>query len=136
VKGKTGDIIMKYIGPLLLQVVLIALNAIFASAEAAFLSINSARIEKIIEEGDKKTRKKAKRLQKLTKWTDIESNKFLADIFSCIFRLVGICHRGRYNLLKLTLRKLQNICAKRVGSNNVCARIVVCAVNALNNLGV
>ena len=39
-----------YIVPILLQVVLIALNAIFASAEAAFLSINSARIEKIIEE--------------------------------------------------------------------------------------
>lgn len=67
---------MKYIGPLLLQVVLIALNAIFASAEAAFLSINSARIEKIIEEGDKKTRKKAKRLQKLTK----DSSKFLSTI--------------------------------------------------------
>ena len=67
---------MEYIGPLLLQVVLIALNAIFASAETAFLSINSARIEKIVEEGDKKTRKKAKRLQKLTK----DSSKFLSTI--------------------------------------------------------
>ena len=67
---------MDYIGPLLLQVVLIALNAIFASAEAAFLSINSARIEKIIEEGNKKTRKKAKKLQKLTK----DSSKFLSTI--------------------------------------------------------
>lgn len=67
---------MKYVGPILLQVVLIALNAIFASAEAAFLSINSARIEKIIEEGDKKTRKKAKKLQKLTK----DSSRFLSTI--------------------------------------------------------
>ena len=67
---------MEYVGPLLLQVVLIALNAIFASAEAAFLSINSARIEKIIEEGDKKTRRKAKKLQKLTK----DSSKFLSTI--------------------------------------------------------
>lgn len=66
----------KYVVPLLLQIVLIALNAIFASAEAAFLSINSARIEKIIEEGDKKLRKKAKRLQKLTK----DSSKFLSTI--------------------------------------------------------
>ena len=65
-----------YIVPILLQVVLIALNAIFASAEAAFLSINSARIEKIIEEGDKKTRKKARKLQKLTK----DSSKFLSTI--------------------------------------------------------
>ena len=66
----------QYIVPILLQVVLIALNAIFASAEAAFLSINSARIEKIIEEGDKKTRKRAKLLQKLTK----DSSKFLSTI--------------------------------------------------------
>ena len=67
---------MNYVGPLLLQVVLIALNAIFASAETAFLSINSARIEKIVEEGDKKTRKKARKLQKLTK----DSSKFLSTI--------------------------------------------------------
>ena len=65
-----------YIGPLLLQVILIALNAIFASAEAAFMSINSARIEKMVEEGDKKTKKRAKRLQKLTK----DSSKFLSTI--------------------------------------------------------
>ena len=67
---------MDYIGPLLLQVLLIALNAIFASAEAAFLSINSAKIEKMVEEGDSKTRKKAKILQKLTK----DSSKFLSTI--------------------------------------------------------
>lgn len=67
---------MDYIGPILLQVVLIALNAIFACAETAFLSINSARIEKIIEEGNKKTRKRAKKLQKLTK----DSSKFLSTI--------------------------------------------------------
>ena len=67
---------MDYIGPLLLQVILIALNAIFASAEAAFMSINSARIEKMVEEGDKKTRKRARRLQKLTK----DSSKFLSTI--------------------------------------------------------
>ena len=66
----------EYIVPILLQVILIALNAIFASAEAAFLSINSARIEKIIEEGDRKTRKRARRLQKLTK----DSSKFLSTI--------------------------------------------------------
>lgn len=65
-----------YIVAILLQIVLIALNAIFASAEAAFLSINSARIEKMIEEGDKKVKKKAKRLQRLTK----DSSKFLSTI--------------------------------------------------------
>lgn len=67
---------MQYIGPLLLQVVLIVLNAIFASAETAFLSINSAKIEKMVEDGDKKLKRKAKRLQKLTK----DSSKFLSTI--------------------------------------------------------
>ena len=74
-----------YIVPILLQVVLIALNAIFASAEAAFLSINSARIEKIIEEGNKKTRKKARMLQKLTK----DSSKFLSTIQVGITKLTA-----------------------------------------------
>lgn len=67
---------MDYIGPLLLQIVLIALNAIFASAETAFLSTNTTKIEKMAEEGDKRTRKKAKKLQKLTK----DSSKFLSTI--------------------------------------------------------
>ena len=69
---------MNFLVPILLQIVLITLNAIFASAEAAFLSINSARIEKIIEEGNKKTRKKARTLQKLTR----DSSKFLSSFIS------------------------------------------------------
>lgn len=67
---------MDYIGPILLQVALIALNAIFASAETAFLSMNSTKLEKMLEEGNAKTRKKVKRLQKLTK----DSSKFLSTI--------------------------------------------------------
>ncbi len=57
---------------LLLQVFLIALNAIFASAELAVLSINEAKLERMAEEGSKP----AKRLFKLTR----EPAKFLATI--------------------------------------------------------
>ncbi len=57
---------------LLLQVVLIALNAIFASAEIAVLSINEAKLERMANEGNNK----AKRLFKLSK----EPAKFLATI--------------------------------------------------------
>ncbi len=57
---------------LLLQVMLIALNAIFASAEIAVLSISEAKLERMAQEGNKK----AKRLFKLTK----EPAKFLATI--------------------------------------------------------
>ncbi len=57
---------------LLLQVVLIALNAIFASAEIAVLSINEAKLERMANEGNGK----AKRLFKLTR----NPAKFLATI--------------------------------------------------------
>ena len=57
---------------LLLQVVLIALNAIFASAEIAVISMNEPKLEKMAEDGDKR----AKRLTRLTK----EPARFLATI--------------------------------------------------------
>ncbi len=57
---------------LLFQVVLIALNAIFASAEIAVLSINEAKLERMANEGNGK----AKRLFKLTR----EPARFLATI--------------------------------------------------------
>ncbi|HIT60414.1 MAG TPA: HlyC/CorC family transporter [Candidatus Fimousia stercorigallinarum] len=57
---------------LFIQVVLIALNAIFASAEIAVLSINETKLERMAEEGNKK----AKRLFRLTQ----EPAKFLATI--------------------------------------------------------
>lgn len=55
-----------------IQIVLIALNAIFASAELAVLSINDAKLERLAEQGNKK----AKRLYKLTR----EPAKFLSTI--------------------------------------------------------
>ncbi len=57
---------------LLFQIVLIALNAIFASAEIAVLSINESKLERMANEGNSK----AKRLFKLTR----EPAKFLATI--------------------------------------------------------
>lgn len=47
---------------LLLQVVLIALNAVFAAAEIAIVSMNDNKMAKMAKEGNKK----AKRLVKLT----------------------------------------------------------------------
>ena len=38
---------------LLVQVILIALNAIFASAEIAVLSVKETKLEKMAEEGNK-----------------------------------------------------------------------------------
>lgn len=57
---------------IILQIVLIALNAIFASAEIAVLSINETKLEKMADQGDKR----AKRLFRLTR----EPARFLATI--------------------------------------------------------
>ena len=57
---------------LLLQAVLIALNAVFAGAETAIIGMNDNRIAKLAEEGDKR----AKKLAKLT----AKPAKFLATI--------------------------------------------------------
>ncbi|MBE6542677.1 MAG: HlyC/CorC family transporter [Ruminococcaceae bacterium] len=59
-------------GQLLLQLILIALNAVFACAEIAVLSVNEAKIAKLEESGNKK----AKKLRKLT----AEPSKFLSTI--------------------------------------------------------
>lgn len=57
---------------ILLQIILIALNAIFACAEIAVLSINETKLERMADGGDKR----AKRLFRLTR----EPAKFLATI--------------------------------------------------------
>ena len=57
---------------LLIQLILIALNAVFASAELAVLSVNESKINRLAERGSKK----ARRLRKLLK----EPAKFLSTI--------------------------------------------------------
>lgn len=63
---------MKYILPIILQILLIATNALFAAAEIAVISVNPAKLDKLAEDGNKK----AKKLLKLTK----NSSKFLSTI--------------------------------------------------------
>ena len=57
---------------ILILVILILLNAFFASAEIAFISLNEAKIEKQAKEGNKK----AKNIQSMLK----DPSKFLATI--------------------------------------------------------
>ncbi|MBQ9956185.1 MAG: HlyC/CorC family transporter [Ruminococcus sp.] len=60
------------LGQIILQIVLIALNAVFACAEIAVISINDARLDKLSASGDKR----ASRLKKLTD----QPARFLATI--------------------------------------------------------
>lgn len=63
---------MQYIVPLIIQILLIAANALFAAAEIAVISVNPLKLEKLAEDGNKK----AKKLLRLTK----NSSKFLSTI--------------------------------------------------------
>lgn len=63
---------MQYIIPIIIQIILIMANAIFAAAEIAVISVNSAKLEKLADDGNKK----AKKLLKLTK----NASKFLSTI--------------------------------------------------------
>ena len=60
------------IGAFIIQIVLIAVNALFASSEIAVISMSEARLKILSEEGDKR----AGRLLNLTK----QPAKFLATI--------------------------------------------------------
>lgn len=43
-----------WIWPIILQIILIALNAVFACAEIAVISMNDTKLEKLAAEGDKR----------------------------------------------------------------------------------
>ena len=66
---------------LLVQIILIILNAIFASAEIAVLSMNETKLERMAEQGNGR----AKRLVRLTKRT----GKISCDHSGCNY-IVGI----------------------------------------------
>lgn len=61
-----------FIGPLILQIVLIAMNAVFASAEIAVISMNDAKMKRMALNGDK-------RAERLIYLTD-QPARFLATI--------------------------------------------------------
>ena len=47
------------VGLLLIQIVLIALNAVFASAELAVLSVNEGKIDRLAEQGNRKAKRQS-----------------------------------------------------------------------------
>ena len=57
---------------IILQIILIALNAVFAATEIAVISLNDQKLEKMAESGDKR----AKKLVNLTS----QPSKFLSTI--------------------------------------------------------
>ena len=69
---------------LVVLIILIFVNAFFAAAEIAFISLNDAKIEKQAKEGNKK----AKQIEKMLK----TPSKFLATIQIGIITLYLYCN--------------------------------------------
>lgn len=96
---------------LLLQVVLIALNAVFASAEIAIISMNDNKLAKMAQEGNKKAVKLAKLTSKPAKFlatiqvaitlSGFLGSAFAADNFSD--KLVGLIMKTGINIPEKTL---------------------------------
>ncbi len=86
----TGNAIMgsSIVTLLFIQVLLIALNAVFASAELAVLSVNETKMERLAEQGNKR----AKRLYKLTQ----EPAYFVPETIKAdvLFRNMKKIHKG------------------------------------------
>ena len=85
--------------PILLLIVLILLNAVFASAEIAVISLNETKLKHMAEEGNRS----AKKLVKLTE----QPAKFLATIQVAItlmgpYLAVGIWIAGLYGNQMIT----------------------------------
>ena len=59
---------MSIVGPLILQFILILLNAFFAAAEIALLSINEKKVRSLADDGDKKAKKLIKIIENPTKF--------------------------------------------------------------------
>lgn len=96
---------------LLLQVVLIALNAVFASAEIAIISMNDNKLAKMAQEGNKKAVKLAKLTSKPARFlatiqvaitlSGFLGSAFAADNFSD--KLVGLIVKTGVNIPEKTL---------------------------------
>lgn len=64
------DFFEKMVGIIVLQIVLIILNAIFSSAEISVISMNETKIKQMAEEGDRRAEKAVLLLEKPAKFLE------------------------------------------------------------------
>ena len=88
------DFLEKMISVIVLQIVLIILNAIFSNAEISVISMNEAKVKQMAEDGDTRTEKAAMLLKKPAKFLEtIESAVTFASLLSGAFVAVYV---GRF----------------------------------------
>ena len=95
------------VGKLLLQVVLIGLNAFFAATEIAVVSLNATKLKKLEEEGDKRAKRLLKMVETPSSFlSTIQITITLAGLLGSAFAadsFAGYIVDGVYNGLGLTM---------------------------------
>ena len=95
------------VGKLLLQVVLIGLNAFFAATEIAVVSLNATKLKKLEEEGDKRAKRLLKMVETPSSFlSTIQISITLAGLLGSAFAadsFAGYIVDGVYNGLGLTM---------------------------------
>ena len=95
------------VGKLLLQVVLIGLNAFFAATEIAVVSLNATKLKKLEEEGDKRAKRLLKMVETPSSFlSTIQIAITLAGLLGSAFAadsFAGYIVDGVYNGLGLTM---------------------------------
>ena len=99
-----GNFLEKMISVIVLQIVLLILNAIFSNAEISVISMNEAKVKQMAEEGDKRAEKAATLLKKPARFLEtIESAVTFASLLSGAFVAVyvgGFLKKGSIHLLE------------------------------------
>jgi putative hemolysin len=108
-------------GQLLLQLILILLNAFFAATEIAVISLNEKKLKSRADDGDKKAVKMLKMIQEPTRFlSTIQIGITLAGFLGSAFAADNFAER-----LSGFLIKVFDISEKQIGSVNTVAVIVI-----------
>ena len=86
-----GDFLEKMIGIVILEIVLILLNAVFSNAEISIISMNETRVKQMAEEGDKRAEKVVMLLKNPAKFLEtIQSAVTFVSLISGAFVAVYV----------------------------------------------
>ena len=96
------DFFEKMVGIIVLQIVLIILNAIFSSAEISVISMNETKIKQMAEEGDRRAEKAVLLLEKPAKFLEaIQAAVTFAGLLSGAFVAVYLAELAKSAVMEV-----------------------------------
>ena len=118
------------VGIIILQIVLIILNAIFSSAEISVISMNETKIKQMAEEGDRRAEKAVLLLEKPAKFLEaIQAAVTFAGLLSGAFVAVYFAE-----FVKRTLFNCESIFRWSVSFNKILVGVTLVELDHLNTV--